>query len=190
MPRIDYPDLSRLEPDYSALIAQIQGERGSLLKLYHLLLHSPAFAQGWLGLGTAIRNKGILDDRLRELVILQVGRLLGAPYVWSTHVAIARRAGASEEQLNGLADHATSPYFDDRERAALEYATIMTKQVHIPDELFERVRELFSTQELLELAVTSAFYSCVCRVVIALQLHEEPGFEAAPFEPPVTSPEC
>ena len=183
MPRIDYPDLERLQPEYSSLIEQIKGERGTLLRLYHLLLNSPEFARGWLNLGTAVRQKGILKEHLRELVILQVGRILRAAYVWSTHVDIARRAGATEEQLGALADYGTSPLFDDRERVALEYAAIMTEQVSVPDELLERVRAQFTAQEMLELTVTAGFYNCVCRVVIALDLHEEPGFEAAPFEP-------
>lgn len=182
-PRLDFPDLAGLQADHAALIAQIQGERGSLLKLYHLLLRSPEFARGWLALGTAARNKSILDERLRELVILQIGRRLGAPYVWSTHVAIARRAGATDAQLACLPDDRTSPLFTDRERAALEYAAVMTDQVQVPDAMFDRLHSLFSPQELLELTVTAGFYNCVCRVVIALRLHEEPGFEAAPFEP-------
>ncbi len=182
MPRIDYPDLARLEPEYSALIEKIKGERGSLLRLYHLLLNSPEFARGWLNLGTAIRQQGILEDRLRELVILRVSRLLPAAYVWSTHVEIARRAGATQEQLDVLAESPTAPYFNDRERVALEYAATMTERVSVPDELFERVRAHFSPQEILELTVTIGFYNSVCRVLIALHLDEEPGFEAAPFD--------
>ncbi|HEX2173835.1 MAG TPA: carboxymuconolactone decarboxylase family protein [Dehalococcoidia bacterium] len=183
VPRIDFPDLAGLQREHAALIEQIKGERGSLLKLYHLLLTSPEFARGWLGLGTAARNKSSLDEKLRELVILQIGRHFGAAYVWSTHVAIARRAGATDEQLAALPAPPSSPHFTERERTALEYAQVMTDQVRVPDELFERVRALFSPQELLELTVTAGFYNCVCRVVIALRLHEEPGFEPAPFEP-------
>jgi alkylhydroperoxidase family enzyme len=182
-PRLAFPDLAALEADHAALIGQIKGERGSLLKLYHLLLTSPEFTRGWLALGTAARNKSCLDERLRELVILWIGRRLRAPYVWSTHVAIARRAGATDEMLAALPDDRSSPLFTDRERAALEYAEVMTEQIVVPDALFERVRALFSPQELLELTVTAGFYNCVCRVVIALRLHEEPGFEPSPFEP-------
>lgn len=183
MPRIEYPDLARLEVEHADLIARIKGERGTLLQLYQLLLNSPTFAEGWLDLGTAVRNKSRLGDRLRELVILRVGRLLQAPYVWTTHVAIARRAGATDDQLAALAEPVLPPIFEAREQVALEYVTVMTERIVVPDDLFAHVAARFSARELLELTITGAFYSCVCRVVGALQLYDEPGFEPAPFEP-------
>lgn len=182
-PRIDFPDLVAAEAEYAELIEQIKGERGSLLKLYHLLLTSPEFARGWLALGTAARNKNSLDPKLRELVILQIGKHYGAAYVWSTHVAIARSASATDEQLAALPPASEAPLFTERERVALRYAAVMTEDVRVPDDLFEQVRALFPPRELLDLTITAGFYNCVCRVVIALRLNEEPGTEAPPFTP-------
>ena len=54
MARLPYADLSA--PDASPLVERIVAERGSVLHLYQMLLHSPPVAEGWLGFMTAVRQ--------------------------------------------------------------------------------------------------------------------------------------
>ena len=69
MARIPYADLDN---EATAPLAQrIISERGSILHLYQMLLHSPPVAQGWLGYLTAIRQQSTLSGALRELVIIK-----------------------------------------------------------------------------------------------------------------------
>ena len=49
----------------ATLAARIVEERGSLLHLYAMLLHSPSVAEGWLGFLTAIRQKSMLPGSIR-----------------------------------------------------------------------------------------------------------------------------
>ena len=61
-------------------------------------------------------------------------------------------AGLPDEKLDGLADHAASPLFDERERAALAYADAVTHTgQEIPDRLFERLRRHFDEDQIVEL---------------------------------------
>ena len=67
-------------------------------------------------------------------------------------------AGLSDEKLDALADYATSPLFDARERAALAYADAMTYTgQEIPDELFDELRRHFDDDELIELTIIVAW---------------------------------
>src|SRR3546814_3304746 len=67
MARLPYADLSH--PDARPLVEQIVAERGSVLHLYQMLLHSPPIARGWLNYLTAIRQLGTLPGSLREMTI-------------------------------------------------------------------------------------------------------------------------
>ncbi|MGQ7329840.1 carboxymuconolactone decarboxylase family protein, partial [Streptococcus suis] len=92
--RLPYADPDR--PDTAALVARIRAERGGVLHLYAMLLHSPPVADGWLHFLSAIRQRCALPGALRELVILQVAHRNGAAYEAEQHTPIALREGVSQ----------------------------------------------------------------------------------------------
>ena len=86
MARIPYADLT--SPGAKPLVDRIVAERGSVLHLYQMLLHSPPVAEGWLAYLTAIRQKSNLAPALRELVIMRVAIVNRAPYEAEQHAPI------------------------------------------------------------------------------------------------------
>ena len=66
--------------------------------------------------------------------------------------------GVPDEKILALGDYATSPFFDDKERAALEYADAMTITGRdVSDELFARLRTVFTDDEIVELTMIIAW---------------------------------
>ncbi len=66
--------------------------------------------------------------------------------------------GVSDEKILALNEYATSPLYDERERAALEYADAITlSDRDVGDELFERVRGSFDDDALVELTAAIAW---------------------------------
>ena len=66
--------------------------------------------------------------------------------------------GVSDEKILALEDYATSPLYDEKERAALEYAERMTfTDRDVDDELFSRLRGFFDEDALVELTATIAW---------------------------------
>ena len=66
--------------------------------------------------------------------------------------------GVSDEKIDRLAEYATSPLYNDRERVALEYAETMTITGRdVSDELFARLREFYSDDEIVELTAIVAW---------------------------------
>ena len=171
MARIPYADTERA--DIAPLATRIKAERGKVLDLYKVLLHSPAVMEGWLGLFTAIRQKTKLAGRYRELAILRVAILNGADYEYQAHLPFALKEGASAEQIAALKAWQVSPLFDAAERAVLAYTDTMTKQIQVPDELFAEVRKHFDTQDLVELTATIAGYNLVSRFLEAMQIDHD-----------------
>jgi alkylhydroperoxidase family enzyme len=71
---------------------------------------------------------------------------------------VGSKAGLSDEKLEALAEYASSPLFDARERAALAYADAITYTGReIPDELFAELRRHFTDDELVELTMIVAW---------------------------------
>lgn len=169
MALIPYADLTH--PDSKPLVDRIEAERGSVLHLYQMLLHSPPVAAGWLGYLTAIRQQSSLPGALRELVIMRVAVLNGAPYEADQHAPIALREGVSQAQLDALDDWAAADCFSDQQRAVLAYTDAMTHTVQVPAKVSQAVRGFLSDRLLVELTATIAAYNMVSRFLEALQIH-------------------
>jgi AhpD family alkylhydroperoxidase len=136
-----------------------------------MLLHSPPVAAGWLRYLTAIRQECALPGALRELVIMRIAILNGAPYEADQHRPIALKEGVTQAQLDALAAWRESDAFDARQRAVLALADAMTRDVHVPDEVFAAVRAAFDNRLIVELTATIAAYNMVSRFLEAMQIH-------------------
>jgi AhpD family alkylhydroperoxidase len=163
---IPYADPAR--PEASELAARIVQERGSLLHLYAMLLHSVPVAEGWLDFLTAIRHRCVLPGSIRELVIMQVAHLNGARYEAEQHAPIALREGVTAEQIRVLPHWQTTHLFDAPQRAALAYCDAMTREVHVSADVFGAVRKQFDDRLLVELTATIGAYNMVSRFLEAL----------------------
>ena len=169
MARIPYADVTG--PEARPLAERIVAERGSLLHLYRMLLHSPPVAAGWLGYLTAIRQQCSLPGAVRELVIMRVAALNGVAYQADQHVPYALSEGVSQAQLDALPAWESSNLFNAQERAVLAYTDAMTRHVQVPEPVFAAVRARFDDRCLVELTATVAAYNMVSRFLEALQLH-------------------
>lgn len=170
MARIPYATLD--QPDVAPVAARIKAERGKILNLYRMLLHSPPVADGWRTFLTSIRQQCSLSGRIRELVIMRVAVINGAEYEYHAHRPFAIKEGLTEAQLEALRSGRLDA-FDARERAVLDYTDSMTRQVHVPDPVFAGVRGHFNDREMVELTATVAAYNLVSRFLEALQVDRE-----------------
>ena len=169
MARIPYGDPEN--PDVKPLVERIVAERGNLLHLYQMLIHSPPVAEGWLTYLTAIRQKGVLPAGLREIVIVLIARLNNAPYEADQHIPIALREGITRAQIDALDHWRESKMFAPRDTAALAYAEAMTRHIQVPAEVFAAVRTHFDDREIVELTATIGAYNMVARFLEALEIH-------------------
>lgn len=164
------PVLPGARADLAAIESAIAAERGSVSLLYQVLLNSAPLADGWRELLTAIRNRNSLPPALREMVILRVAVLNRAPFEFEAHVPNAKAAGISDAQLVALRAEVPGPAFTALERAVLLLADTMTREVQVPDAVFEPLREHFDARALTELAATVAAYNMVSRFLEALSI--------------------
>ena len=169
MARLPYGDMAA--PQAAPLVERIVAERGSVLHLYQMLLHSPPVAEGWLAYLTAIRQRCRLAGALRELVIVRVAQLNGAAYEADQHLPIALREGVAQDQLDALAGWEASDRFTPLQRAVLALTDTMTRQVKVPAATLDAVRAHLADREVVELVATVAAYNMVSRFLVALDIH-------------------
>ncbi len=177
MARIPYADCTA--DGVRPLAERIAAERGSVLHLYQMLLHSPPFAEGWLNYLTAVRHKSSLPGSLRELIIMRVAQLNNAPYEADQHAPIALREGITQAQLDALAGWQACELFSAEQRAVLAYTDAMTRQVQVPGEVFAAVAALYESPQVVEITATVAAYNMVSRFLEALQIHSDDAHEDA-----------
>jgi AhpD family alkylhydroperoxidase len=164
-------------PALAGLEARIAAARGRISPLYQVLLNSPAVTEGWEAMLTAIRQKTALAPRLRELIILRVATLNGAPYEFEAHVPHARRAGMPDALIERLrAGPAPAELAEGSEglapgeAEALALTDAMTRGIEVPDAVFAPLRALHDDQALVELTATVAAYNMVSRFLVALRV--------------------
>jgi len=116
---------------------------------------SPAAYHAMLALEMSVRKSWKLEPSLLELVKMRASQINGCAYCIDMHSKDARAAGESEQRLYALNAWRETPFFTDRERAALawtEAVTLVSKD-HVPDALFEETRKHFSDEELVNLTM-------------------------------------
>ena len=96
-----------------------------------------------------------LEDSLVQLVKLRASQINGCAYCIDMHTKDARQAGESEQRLYILSVWQESPFYTDRERAALRWTEALTKisEDDVSDELYESVRKHFAETELTALTM-------------------------------------
>jgi alkylhydroperoxidase family enzyme len=79
--------------------------------------------------------------------------------------------GITDEKIEALADYATSPLYTEAERAALSYADAMTVTgLDVSDELFARLRESYTDDEIVELTEAVAWENASSKFNRALRI--------------------
>jgi AhpD family alkylhydroperoxidase len=106
-------------------------------------------AQAMYGLEKTVRASG-LESSLLGLVKVRASQINGCGYCIDMHTKDARAEGETEQRLYCLSVWHESPLYSDRERAALEWTEHLTRisESYISDELFQRVSQHFSKEEL------------------------------------------
>jgi AhpD family alkylhydroperoxidase len=130
-------------------------EAKNIMKARIDLMHvNPGVMQAMFGLERQVRQAGF-DQKLLDLVRMRASQINGCAYCLDMHSKDARANGETEQRLYGLDAWRETPYYSARERAALEWTEALTlvSQTHAPDDVYERVREEFSEDELVHLSL-------------------------------------
>lgn len=123
-----------------------------------------------LGSLEASIRKSTLEESLLELVRYRASQLNGCAYCLDMHSKDALAHGETSQRLFTLSAWREAPFYSPREQAALEWTEAITRisKNHITDELFERVRQQFSEDEMVFLTLAISAINTWNRLAIGL----------------------
>ena len=115
---------------------------------------APGVSQAMSQLERQVRESG-LEAPLLDLVKTRASQINGCAFCLDMHTKDARARGETEQRLYALSAWRETPFYTDRERAALAWteAVTLVAETHVPDEVYEQARAQFSEQELANLTL-------------------------------------
>ncbi len=116
-------------------------------------------------------HNSTLEPALRELVKTRASQINGCAYCLDMHTKDARAHGETEQRLYALNAWRETPFYTARERAALEWTEHLTLIAgkEVSDDLYNRVREHFSEQEIILLTLAVVQINGYNRLAIAFR---------------------
>jgi AhpD family alkylhydroperoxidase len=132
---------------------------------------SPAAFHAMYGLETFLRKSSKLEPSLLELVKMRASQINGCAYCIDMHSKDARAEGETEQRLYALSAWRETPFFTDREQAALAWTEALTlvHEGHVPDAVYEEARRRFSEEELVNLAMAVVAINGWNRLMVAFR---------------------
>ncbi|KAI9643895.1 hypothetical protein NHQ30_007246 [Ciborinia camelliae] len=168
--RLPYADPSSpafSSPSDRAIIERMEARRAPrpLQSLDLTLLHSPPVADGWNSFLGAVRTQTGLADDIREIAICRVAICNQAWYEWGHHAPLAKKGGVSDEGMEMLKKEkceregkedgdGNEGGLSGKQWAVVRYTDEMTRNVKVPEEVFEELKKWFDEKGIVELTAT------------------------------------
>ena len=132
---------------------------------------APGAWAAMMALERYVRTCG-LEPSLLELVKVRASQMNECAYCIDMHTKDARAAGETEQRLYALTAWGETPFFTNRERAALEWTESVTAvgETHVPDDVYERVKREFNDLEMVNLTMAVVVINAWNRIVISTRI--------------------
>jgi alkylhydroperoxidase family enzyme len=158
-----------VKPMFDAMKAKGAGP----LNIHRTIANAPEVYKGFAAFASALRQSGETSRAERELAILRTTQLKGGDYEFAQHRRIGLSCGLTEPQIDGLPDWKSKTVYNDRQRLILQYVDSMLAYGTVDDQIMLKVRQAFSPKEIVELTMTSAFYTAVVQFSRAVRVEPE-----------------
>jgi alkylhydroperoxidase family enzyme len=142
----------RLGPRMMRRLTGREAAVGSGIEPMEVWAHKPKLMLAMGKFNGAVRKPGALEERIRNLCELKGAAMIGCEFCVDLGSQICRNSGFSEAELLAIPRYRSSELFDEREKVALDYTVaVMRTPVEVTDELFAKLQELYTTEQIVEL---------------------------------------
>lgn len=176
------PRIAPLEPPYDAateeMLARWMPPDSGLepLRLFRTLaVHESLFAR-LRPLGAGILGHGLLEPRVRELMILRTCARCGAEYEWGVHATFfGESVGLTPAEIAAtVRAGAEDAVWSAGERAVIRAADELHDTAAVSDATFAELGAHFTAPQILELVIAGGWYHTISFVVNAAAVQLEP----------------
>ncbi|MDB4907450.1 MAG: alkylhydroperoxidase like protein AhpD family [Gemmatimonadetes bacterium] len=171
----DEPRLSLLTQDtedaaLKPTFDHFKATRGKVPNLFRIMSRRPTITATLSAHLAAVTGPGTVDVKFKELLTVRVSRLNDCAYCLASHSVLAKKAGASEQELEAARD-GDWDNLSEAWQAALAVADAMTlDHGHVSEALFERFRQHYSEEQVIEIIAVIAAFNYFNRVANALTI--------------------
>jgi len=132
---------------------------------------APAAYHALLSLESYVAKSFRLEMPLLYLIRMRASQINGCAYCLDMHSKDARANGETEQRLYALNAWRETPFFTDRERAALAWteAVTLVSQDRVPDSVYDEVRQRFTDEEMVNLTLAVGSINCWNRLCVSLR---------------------
>lgn len=112
-----------------------------------------------------------LEESLVDLVLIRASQINRCAQCLDMHIKDARASGETEQRIYSLSAWRETPFYSDRERAALSWTEVVTllSETGVPDDVYEEVRGQFSEAEIVKLTMLVIAINCWNRLNVSLR---------------------
>jgi alkylhydroperoxidase family enzyme len=173
-PRISLPRDEDLPPEIRATLEALPR-----LNVFRMAARAPASFQALIDLALSILVKSEFDARKREIAVLRVAHATRARYEWVQHVAVGRRVGLREEEIEAIAADGSVTGLDEEGNLLCRVADEISHQVRLSDEALSAIVSRYGERQATELIFCCAYFNMLSRFLEStrVELEESPVLE-------------
>jgi len=179
-PRIGPAEPEELDDEAMEIIMRLRASSGAgalqeVPAFMRTMIKHKEIFRAQMEMGTMLFN-GRLPPRERELAILRIGWLCGAPYEWGQHVVIAKRHGITTEQIDRVREEGSAaPGWSDHERAILSGVEELLANKAISDATWDTLARSWNEEQMIEFPMMVGQYVSTAFVQNSLKVRMEGG---------------
>jgi 4-carboxymuconolactone decarboxylase len=141
--------------------------------IFATLAHHPKLLKRWRVFASHVLGKSTLPEREREILILRIGWRARAPYEFSAHVRIGKRAGLTAEDIERIKQGPDAPGLDPFDAALLRAVDELDAHTCMSDATWKTLSERFDTQQMIDVLFTVGEYKMVSMTLNSLGVQPE-----------------
>lgn len=172
--RIRMLERDEVAPELAPLYDKLLADRGVVPNMFKTVANVPELALGFAAFLKPLMETRALESWYKELIATRVAWLNHCEYCISSHTYLAKLAGATPEQIEGIQNYESAP-FTDAEKAGFRYADKLHASAHaIDDAAYAKAKRFFSDAQIIELTAVAAAFEFFPRFVSALAIPVTP----------------
>lgn len=142
-----------------------------------ITLRHPGMFKGQMTMGVEIAARGTIPPRERELAILRLALLAGAPFEWCEHVDIGKAFGVTPEEIDRVVEGSSAKGWTPHEAALLRAVEELMADSCIADATWDELARTYSEKQMLEVPMLVGSYLMTAFQQNSLRIQPKAGFE-------------
>lgn len=176
-PRIEAIPNDQISQDAWALVNTLRESAGAgpieVMPAFMRLMakHGDIF-QRQMEMGNVLFN-GRISPRERELAVLRISWLAGAPFEWGEHVEIGKRSGLSSEEIERITQGSSADGWNEHDAAVLRGVEELVSDFAVSDATWTTLAKTWNEEQLIEYPMMVGQY--LTTAFLLNSLHVQPG---------------